>query len=342
MSILFTTCRRNAGRAAAFLLAAFFTVLSPFPASALAADFPSAYDGAAHGPGVEAAEETGAEPESIQTEEVGLGGSELLLFSCSDPKLQCLSCLIRVPEGDLIVVDGGLGEDAPKLKEAILERGGVVSAWLLTHPHGDHAGALYRILEENRERRERGEAPAVGIGSILCSLHDAEWYAANDPNDAEMALCMLDALSALPDAGTVHRTARGERIEAGSALIEVMNDPYEADYDKGNNACVVYRVTLGEKSVLFLGDLALEGGKQLLKERGSDLKSDIVQVAHHGQNGVDFSVYEAISPQIALWPTPEWLWNSWESRYTIRETKEWMRQLKVRNIGTMNGDILLR
>lgn len=36
----------------------------------------------------------------------------------------------------------------------------------------------------------------------------------------------------------------------------------------------------------------------------SALKCDIVQVAHHGQNGVGYEVYKALRPSVALWPTP--------------------------------------
>ena len=69
-------------------------------------------------------------------------------------------------------------------------------------------------------------------------------------------------------------------------------------------------MTLGGKTVLFLGDLGIEGGEKLLAMHGDALKSDYVQMAHHGQNGVTRPVYEAAAPSACLWCAPDWLWDN--------------------------------
>ena len=78
-------------------------------------------------------------------EESYLGGAELTLLAPATQS-QNLSCVIQTKAGSLIVVDGGLREDAPHLIETIKAKGGRVSAWLITHPHSDHIGALTEIL----------------------------------------------------------------------------------------------------------------------------------------------------------------------------------------------------
>ena len=72
-------------------------------------------------------------------EESYLGGAELTLLAPATQS-QNLSCVIQTKAGSLIVVDGGLREDAPHLIETIKAKGGRVSAWLITHPHSDHIG----------------------------------------------------------------------------------------------------------------------------------------------------------------------------------------------------------
>ena len=114
--------------------------------------------------------------------------------------------------------------------------------------------------------------------------------------------------------------------------------------DKGNNAGIVYKLWVNGKSILFLGDMAEEGGQRLLAENGAGgLKSDIVQMAHHGQNGVGEDVYKAVNPEICLWPTPGWLWDSVGSKYRTAETKGWLTRLNVqRHYCTKDGDQVIR
>ena len=75
-------------------------------------------------------------------------------------------------------------------------------------------------------------------------------------------------------------------------------------------------------------------------EKGYDLRADGVQMAHHGQNGVDEAFYQAVKPTYAFWPTPLWLWVNSRSKlvipdsasYKTPETIEWTRKLKTVNI----------
>ena len=97
-------------------------------------------------------------------------------------------------------------------------------------------------------------------------------------------------------------------------------------------------------SILFLGDLQKIGGDLLLEQAGAEaLKSDVVQMAHHGQNGVSEAVYQAIDPEICLWPTPGWLWDNEGGRYQTPETKGWMEKLHVkRHYCIKDGDQIMR
>ena len=88
--------------------------------------------------------------------------------------------------------------------------------------------------------------------------------------------------------------------------------PYDLNAGIINNTSVVFMLTLGGKKMLFLGDAEPEEGARLLAlYKGTDkLKADYVQMAHHGQGGVERDVYEEISPTACFWCTPDWLWNN--------------------------------
>lgn len=267
-----------------------------------------------------------------------LGGATLTLLN-SQTSSQMLSAIIQTKQGKLIVVDGGLGDDGEYLRSQLQARGGQVAAWLITHPHGDHAGALYKILQD----AANGIPSGINIEGIYYSFAAPEWYTVHDPQEASMAHSIIGTFAGLPQT-MLHPVGRGQTIQVDDVTIQVMNDRYELASDKGNNASIVYKVYVNGKSILFLGDLGEEGGTRLLNEVGAqNLKSDIVQMSHHGQGGVNEAFYQAVSPSICLWPTPQWLWNNEGARYKIPQTKAWMGKLNVQKHYVMkDGDQVLR
>lgn len=266
------------------------------------------------------------------------GGATLTLLN-SQTTSQILSAIIQTSQGKLIVVDGGLGEDGDYLRSQLQARGGQVAAWLITHPHGDHVGALYKILQDEAN----GISSGLTIEGIYYSFAAPEWYTVHDPYEATMAHSIIGTFAGLPQT-MLHPVGRGQTIQVDDVTIQVMNDRYELGSNKGNNASIVYKVYVNGKSILFLGDLGEEGGTRLLNEVGAqNLKSDIVQMAHHGQGGVNEAVYQAIRPSICLWPTPQWLWNNDGNRYKTPQTKSWMSKLDVqKHYCTKDGDQIIR
>ena len=79
--------------------------------------------------------------------------------------------------------------------------------------------------------------------------------------------------------------------------------------------------------ILFSGDAYIDQGNQLLEMYGENLKSDIVQMSHHGQNGVTEEVYRAIMPKLCLWPAPDWVFDNWNGNLNTFETRKWMENM---------------
>ncbi len=116
-----------------------------------------------------------------------------------------------------------------------------------------------------------------------------------------------------------------------------------------NNSSIVFRLDTKDSSVLFLGDLGVEGGNQLMETVPHEmLRCDYVQMAHHGQNGVTKDVYKVISPKCCLWCTPSWLWdNRGPNGYDSGDFKTvivrgWMSELGVkRHYVTKDGPFII-
>lgn len=266
------------------------------------------------------------------------GAGRLTMLANHDTAAQLLSVIIETGEGGLIVVDGGWTNNADYLLNQIKQKGGHVQAWLLTHPDSDHVGALADILYKHN-----GE---ITIDGIYYSFAEDSWYAEKDPEVAKMVAYIKGAFGLVPQNILHGDIVSGQVIQAGPAKIQVLNQAYKMNNDFVNNSSVAYMVSLNGTNTVFLGDLAKSGGEQLMADHDlSALKCDIVQVAHHGQNGVGYEVYKALRPSVALWPTPQWLWDndngsgSGSGIWLTQETKNWMVRLGVNeNYCIKDGD----
>ena len=139
----------------------------------------------------------------------------------------------------------------------------------------------------------------------------------------------------------------GEQIAIDGLAIEVLSlaDENGPKQNAINNASMVLRVSTPGTSILFLADLGLEGGRRLLAgPMAGRLRSEYVQMAHHGQNGVGREVYEAVKARYALWPTPHFLYDMPEpwmkTQFRTAEVRQWMRELGIQKDYIMKDGLI--
>lgn len=240
---------------------------------------------------------------------------------------QMMSFVIQTQHKKLIVIDGGMKGDAEYLTDFLAKRGGDVTAWFITHPHPDHVNALSEILASGANLK---------IDRIYASLPSEEWVKQYEPayiNDVagfNIALKKAGKTAINLPLGAQFNIDHVKIIVLGIKNPEITNNAM-------NNSSVVLKFSDDAKSVLFLADLGYEGGEKLLHSYyGRFLKSDYVQMAHHGQNGVGKDVYEAVNPKYCLWTTPIWLWNNDSGKgknsgpWKTLEVRKWMEELNVK------------
>ena len=206
-----------------------------------------------------------------------------------------------------------------------------VHAWILTHPHADHVDTLTMLLNNGS---------AADIDAVYASLPPQEWVERHaDKWDRAATQTSRNLHAALDKIGhSAHELAPGQKLRFAGVEIEILatRNP-EITRNAVNNQSVVFRVQGPNRSVLFLGDLGVEGGRKLLAgPYRNRLRVDCVQMAHHGQNGVGREVYEAVKPEICLWPTPGFLWDNDNGggvnsgRWKTLEVRAWMDDLGVK------------
>lgn len=241
--------------------------------------------------------------------------------------------IVETQDGKTIVIDGGTPGSAQGLLQRLREITGsekpVVDAWFLTHPHIDHTGALIELVRTCPE--------AFEVKKLYYNFPSRQFLATWDPvihaEHIDLFYEIFPKVAAVCDTIT-----QGDVYQVGEARFDIL---YTTDAafteDAHNNSSAVIRLTLAGQTVLFLADLGVKGGEKLLAMYGEALRSDFVQMAHHGQNGVEKDVYAAIAPKACLWCTPQWLWdNDAGLGYNTHQWKtifvqEWMKELGVQH-----------
>ncbi len=250
--------------------------------------------------------------------------------------------IIRTRNNKIIVVDGGRNIDADILYDYIIKYGnGKVDYWYITHAHDDHVGALLELLNGTYE---------LEIENLYYYFNSLDWYEKYDKRGFETEKAMIEALSNYKIKNKVE-CYKGQIIQMDNVNCEIIRiaNPEITNSDNGNEASMVFKLTAEDvdKSMIFLGDAYVYTSKELLEEP-EKLKSDAVQMSHHGQNGVTKEVYDAIDPDICFFNAPEWLYNNdngngynsgkWQSIIV----REWMKEKNTTNIVAFKGNQTVR
>ena len=165
---------------------------------------------------------------------------------------QMMGYILKTKNDKVIVIDGGLKEDAPNLINHIEELGGRVDAWFLTHPHMDHVQAFMEIVETTD----------IEINDIYVTLNELDWY-------------KQYAGERLPEIEEFFKTIENEKIKnkikhvGKNQIIDIDNinceilgtcNPEITD-NPINNSSMVIKMNTDNTSILFLADTGIESGK---------------------------------------------------------------------------------
>ena len=239
---------------------------------------------------------------------------------------QMNSYVLKTHNDMIIVIDGGTAGDTPYLKGFLAALGNNVSHWFISHPHSDHIDAVTAILSDPGNLK---------IGTFHGSLPSRDWIARYESGAEKTIVAFRKALEKYGIGIDEHTL--GQKLTFDGVHCEVLGvkNP-EITQNPINNSSVVMRVTGSRKTILFTGDLGVEGGEKLLNsEYRTRLRADYVQMAHHGQHGVNEEFYRTVHPSYCLWPTPDWLWDNDNGGgvnsgpWATLTVRKWMEKLPV-------------
>ncbi len=213
-----------------------------------------------------------------------------------------LLMIFRMEDGRFVIVDGGgmanetISLIYDNLYELAVDKDNIViAAWMMTHAHGDHVGGFSMFTGSAKK-------DLVTVQNIVHHFCTNEQY--KNCNDSGRA-AETRALMKQYKGANIIKAHAGQILKIGGAEIEVLCtsgdlEPYTLQ--DHNTSSVVFRVTAQDNSVLVLGDASYITCSYLVKAYGDYLKSDMVQLAHHGYAGGTIALYEKVDADVLLWP----------------------------------------
>ena len=253
---------------------------------------------------------------------------------------QMMGYILKTKNNKVIVIDGGTKGDSDNLLKYIKSFGSKVDYWFLTHPHKDHVGVFENIITGSQ----------IDVKNIYVTLNDINLINEYEPSRLQDATEVYSILNSDVVKNKVKEVNLNEKINIDNVEIDILGTKNpEITSNTGNNSSMVLKLYVNDKSVLFLADSGIESGNKLIQNEKNKLKSDYVQMAHHGQSGVNENVYDLVNPTYCLWPTPIWLWNNDNGTgedtgiYKTKETRSWINKLNVKGqYVAKDGDIKIR
>ena len=219
-----------------------------------------------------------------------------------------------LPDGRFIVQDGGNRNKnrADNIYKSMLEiapdpENIVIAAWFMSHPHVDHQQAIEEFLSNHKDDENLTiESFVLNYApSVMYSYKRPDGYRETSGEDVTSLFSLIK--SCAPDAKII-KAHTGQMIKYGEdAYVEILYTPEDylpAElFDYVNSTSLVIRVTVADTSVLLLADTTHASGRIIENTFGDYLRSDIVQLAHHGKAPSNSSLYELVKAEVLLWPT---------------------------------------
>ena len=211
--------------------------------------------------------------------------------------------IITLEDGSFIVHDGGATTGGKDLKELNQRDDGIViAAWIISHEHGDHFGNFNQMIQKYHKE--------IKLEKVIynVSVDSFDYNTGNPASNVQNGT--LNKIQMITNCDLV-RMHTGQTIQIRNLLIEAFytwEDIYPLAPHHFNNTSILTRFHIGEgenkQLVSIVGDLEDVGSKIVVSMYGDAIKTDILQVAHHGWGGT-VELYKYFKPTIVLWPSDQ-------------------------------------
>lgn len=229
-----------------------------------------------------------------------------------------MSYIVQLADGSFVMIDGGLGlEGAAEYQLEFLEahkpmehKKPRIAAWFFTHAHPDHVIVPVQLLERYGERLD------VSLFAYNFIDEASEYAQGFRDGGGKWTLRLQDMIrNSSADELILHA---GQVVRLAGCDVHILHtheDIYPTRVGTLNGTSSVFKLVFKdagrESSLMVVGDIT-ETNAAFINAAfdSSTLKSDILQVAHHGENasyGTQHlrEFYVSVSPKTALFSNYE-------------------------------------
>ncbi|MBQ8431688.1 MAG: hypothetical protein IJX28_02285 [Clostridia bacterium] len=230
-----------------------------------------------------------------------------------------LSYAIRLGDGRFVVIDGGCNHEPDQerlfqcLKEGSPWECPVIASWIFTHPHSDHYQCFLGFYDRY------GEQIKIEKIMLLFPEHDDLEHYPKLQTESTGTEHDISPITNIPmlweriraSGASVYAPHTGQRYQIGDAACQIlasMDDTMHRS-QKINAISLVIRMELAGQVILWATDASFDFAK-IPEKYDTYLKSDILQIPHHGfQCGAaeaEILGYDLIRPRVCLLPVSDY------------------------------------
>ena len=203
-------------------------------------------------------------------------------------------CLIEFPDGQTMMIDSGYYQFRQVIIGSLQQMGIKALDYLvITHPHSDHQGGAIGTAENTSDFLDIFEVKQV------------YYIAINNPeSEADELVKNICAQKNIP----AQSLEQGAVLKVGDVQLQVLwpavgtSETELTGTDVVNNNSMVLRLSYGEHTSLFAGDLCDIGEMFCINANDASLFDvDLLKVPHHGhKTSSSHMLLEATSPELAV------------------------------------------
>jgi len=173
-----------------------------------------------------------------------------------------------------------------------------VAVWFMTHPHMDHTDLAIDFLDQYQGKVE------VELAAFNMPDFDSV-YSRNENPQRHKSLFMpfREKVTELYGAKVLILHAGQKLLLPGCELdvLYTQEDYYPGAFTTGNQLSCAFLMRFAQKTVMIPGDCDRPVTQMLADAYGAALKSDVLQVTHHGANGGCMDLYRYVDADECFW-----------------------------------------